>query len=261
MDTGHACSPIVKHPSAAEISGKCGADDENAGLFPLLPRVYVISETRLFREGLNAMLSREGRLDVIGQGSCANALQEIGMLAPELVLLDMAGHNSLAVPRQLRVVLPALRIVAVALAELDADVIACAEAGICGYVPQDGNVEDLIATMMRSLSGELICTPRITALLFDRVATLSSGRPPNPSFEALTRREREIAGLIGRGLQNKEIARRLCLSNATIKNHVHNILQKLQIQRRSEIFGQRFDVDPRRGDDAAMQSGRHQRSA
>jgi DNA-binding NarL/FixJ family response regulator len=237
-----------------------GGDDDDAGLAPLRPRVYITSETRLFREGLKAMLNGEGRLDVIGQGSCANALREIGILTPELVLLDMAGHDSLAVPRQLRVILPGLRIVAVALTGLDADVIACAEAGVCGYVAQDGNVEDLVATIMRALSGELICTPRITALLFDRVATLSSGRPPNPSFEALTRREREIAWLMGRGLQNKEIARRLCLSNATVKNHVHNILQALQIQRRSEIFGQRFDVDPPRGDDVTRPSGRHQRS-
>jgi DNA-binding NarL/FixJ family response regulator len=137
--------------------------------------------------------------------------------------------------------------VAVALAEREADVIACAEAGICAYVPQSGTVEDLVEAMTRSLNGELICPPRIAALLFDRVASLSTIRLPGEDEKALTTREREIAGLIARGLQNKEIARRLCLGNATVKNHVHNILQKLRIQRRNDIFGRRFDIDPWRG--------------
>jgi DNA-binding NarL/FixJ family response regulator len=150
----------------------------------------------------------------------------------------------LALPGKLRAILPGLRVVAVAVSELGADVIACAEAGICGYVARDGSVEHLIGTITRALSGELLCPPQITAMLFDRVATLYSSRSPSPSGETLTRREREIAGLIARGLQNKEIARCLCLGNATVKNHVHNILRKLNIQRRNEIFGQRFDIDP-----------------
>lgn len=261
MGKRHVSTPIGNQVPAARTSRKCGGDDDDTGLAQLLPRIYITSETRLFREGLNAMLGHAGGLDVIGLGSCGDALREIGTLTPELVLLDMAGHNSLAVPRQLRAILPALQIVAVALVELDADVIACAEAGICGYVAQDGNVEDLITTIFRALSGELVCPPKITALLFGQLATLSSGRPPNSSSETLTAREREIAGLIALGLQNKEIARRLGLGNATVKNHVDNILQKLKIQHRSEIFGQRFDIDPRRGDGAAMPSGRLQRSA
>jgi two-component system, NarL family, nitrate/nitrite response regulator NarL len=73
---------------------------------------------------------------------------------------------------------------------------------------------------------------------------MSIPRPPGASDEALTRREREIAGLIARGLQNKQITRCLSLGNATVKNHVHNVLQKLGIQRCSEIFGWRFDIGP-----------------
>jgi DNA-binding NarL/FixJ family response regulator len=220
----------------------------------LLPHAYIISETRLFREGLMAMMTREGRIEVVGHGSCPEALQEIGNLAPDVALLDMARHDCLVIPRQLHTILPALRIVAVAVADLETDIIACAEAGICGYVAQSGTVEDLIATIKRALGGELVCPPRIAALLFNRVATLAADRPSSPLEEALTRRELEIAGLITGGLQNKEIARRLGLCNATVKNHVHNILQKLSIQRRGEIMGRRFDSDPRRGDAAANPS-------
>jgi two-component system, NarL family, nitrate/nitrite response regulator NarL len=188
-----------------------------------------------------AIIIREGGLEVVGHGSCPDALKEIGSLAPNLALLDMAAHDCLVIPRQLHTILPALRIVAVAVAGLETNIIACAEAGICGYVPHSATIEDLMGALLRALTGELMCSPRIAALLFDRLATLAIGRLPIPPDGPLTRREREIAGLIARGLQNKEIARRLCLGHATVKNHVHNILQKLNIQRRSEIFGRCFD--------------------
>ena len=206
-----------------------------------LPQVYIVSETLLFREGLKAMLVRNGALNVIGHGSSADALREVRNLAPQSVLLDMAGSDSLVVPRQLRLILPDIRIVAVALAEQEARIVACAEAGICAYVAQNATVEDLVAAILRSLNGEVICPPNITALLFDRLASLAAGRILGNSDDVLTRREREIAEMIARGLQNKEIARRLCLGNTTVKNHVHNILQKLKIQRRTEMFGQHFD--------------------
>jgi two-component system nitrate/nitrite response regulator NarL len=144
MGTGHASNPIAKHAPAARTSGQGSTNNDAPGLPTQPPRVYIISETRLFREGLNAMLIREGGLDVVGHGSCADALEEIGTLTPSSLLLDMAGHDCLAVPRKFHTILPALRIVAVAVSELEADIIACAEAGICGYVAQDGTVEDLI---------------------------------------------------------------------------------------------------------------------
>lgn len=219
------------------------------------PRIYLISDTRLFREGLSAMLRRESRLVVVGHGAFADALSEIKDLAPDLVLLDMTGPESLRIPTQLHLLLPDLRIVAVALAEQEADVLACAEAGICAYVPQTATVEELVAAIMRSLNGELVCPPRITALLFDRIATLAKAGLSAAATEALTPREREIAALLALGLQNKEIARRLRLGNATVKNHVHNILQKLKIGRRSEIFGRRFEVRPWQGQVAMQPRG------
>jgi two-component system nitrate/nitrite response regulator NarL len=167
----------------------------------------------------------------------------------------MAGHDCLVIPRQLHIILPALRIVAVAVAELETDVIACAEAGICGYVAQSGTVEDLVGALLRALTGELICSPRVAALLFGRLAALSAGRQPSPADDQLTQRERQIAELIARGLQNKEIARHLCLGHATVKNHVHNILQKLNIQRRSEIFGRHYDFGRWRGGEPATPDG------
>jgi two-component system, NarL family, nitrate/nitrite response regulator NarL len=254
-----ASDPIENPTSTVGSSRRRGTVDDTPGLSPLLPRVYIISETRLFREGLMAMMTREGRLKVVGHGPCPEALQEIGNLAPDVALLDMAGRDCLVIPRQLHIILPALRIVAVAVAELETDIIACAEAGICGYVAQSGTVDDLVGALLHALTGELICSPRVAALLFGRLAALSAGHQPCRTDDGLTRRERQIAELIALGLQNKEIARRLCLGHATVKNHVHNILQKLNIERRSELFGRHFDFGRWRGGkpttpDAALQN-------
>ena len=155
--------------SATAPPGQYNQDNDDRGRDSRAPRIYITSETRLFREGLNAVLARENTVDVVGNGSCSDTLEEIRKLTPELVLLDIAGYDSLALPGKLRAILPGLRVVAVAVSERGPDVIACAEAGICGYVAQDGNVEHLIGTIMRALSGELVCPPRITAMLFNRV--------------------------------------------------------------------------------------------
>jgi DNA-binding NarL/FixJ family response regulator len=205
------------------------------------PRVCVVSDVRLFREGLFASLSGQTGIDVVGTGCAAEAHDLVLVLRPDALLLDLAARDSLALPRSLVALLPSLRVVAFAVTEAETDVLACAEAGISGYVAQDGSVEDLVGTVLHAVDGELVCPPRIAALLFQRVAALSVQAPSGPS-EPLTPREREIAGLVARGLPNKAIARELRLAPATIKNHVHNILQKLSLQRRGEI--------------AARQSGR-----
>jgi DNA-binding NarL/FixJ family response regulator len=207
-------------------------------------RVYIASEVRLYREGLTGMLARCGGLEIIGHGAFAEALAEIGALGPDVVLLDYTGENCRIFCQEAHALLPGLRLVAVAVGELDDEVIACAEAGICEYVRRSGSVEDVERAITRSLTGEVLCSPRVAALLFARLAGLSSRQGEALAGANLTLREREIAGLVARGLANKEVARRLRLSHATVKNHVHNILNKLGIQRRGEIAGLRIATRP-----------------
>jgi DNA-binding NarL/FixJ family response regulator len=133
-----------------------------------------------------------------------------------------------------------VRVVAFAVADVDENVLACAEAGISSYVTQTGSSEDLVAAVRAALRGELVCSPRIAGLLFRRMAAIRGGRPV-ASGTALTPREREIAGMLTRNLPNKEIARRLRLGPTTVKNHVHSILQKLNIHRRGEVA--RLQID------------------
>jgi DNA-binding NarL/FixJ family response regulator len=196
------------------------------------PRVYIVSDVRLHREGLILGLDRQSQLTVLGAGSSGEVLNEIRILRPDVLLLDLGARDSLSIPRLAQLCLPRLRVVAFAVAEAPENVLACAEAGISGYVAQDGSMEDLIAAVLRVLQGELVCSPQIAALLFDRIA---SGRSTTRTYALLTRREREIVALIACNLPNKEIARRLRLCPATVKNHVHNILRKLNINRRSDI--------------------------
>jgi two-component system, NarL family, nitrate/nitrite response regulator NarL len=207
------------------------------------PRVYVVSEVRLFREGLNGMLVQQGELKVVGQGSRSEALAELGALRPEVALLDAHGNDCRVFCHQALLIIPDLRVVAVAIGELDTDVMACIEAGISGYVPRDGSVEDVVRAVTCALAGEALCSPRLAASLFSRLASLSSSHAVELPGATLTLREREIAELVARGLPNKEIARRLRLGYPTVKNHVHNILQKLNLQRRGEIAVLRFGAE------------------
>jgi DNA-binding NarL/FixJ family response regulator len=134
---------------------------------------------------------------------------------------------------------PATRVVVLGLPAGDQALLDCAEAGAAGYVSRDASLADLKAALQSAVLGELRCTPRDAAALLRRVALLAAQRSgPAPTGAALTQREVEIAGLIDGGLSNKEIARRLGIEVSTVKNHVHNILEKLQVHRRGEAVSQ-----------------------
>jgi DNA-binding CsgD family transcriptional regulator len=113
------------------------------------------------------------------------------------------------------------------------ELIACAEAGIVGFVTRDASVDDLVDAIRNALRGEVICSARVSGLLFQRMAALSGATQAPSNMRLLTRRECEIAKLVYEGMSNKEIARSLRIASATVKNHVHNILEKLQVSRRS----------------------------
>jgi DNA-binding NarL/FixJ family response regulator len=178
---------------------------------------------------------------MVGAGGSGDFQEQISALRPDSLLLDLAVPGSLTIPRRAQEVLPGLRVVAFAVADVDENALACAEAGFSSYVMQDGSPEDLVAAVLSALRGELVCSPRVAGLLFSRMATLCDGQPIASIDAPLTRREREIAALVACNLPNKEIARRLRLGPTTVKNHVHNILQKLNIHRRGEIAGLRFE--------------------
>jgi DNA-binding NarL/FixJ family response regulator len=197
-------------------------------------RVVLASDVRLYREGLAQSLGRADRIDIVGAaGTGDEAANAVRRLLPDVVLLDMSMRDSPGFVGEILCASPETRVVAFAVAGDESDVIAYAEAGICGYVARDGTVADVVAAVESAARGETICSPKVAAEAFRRLADLSaSGQPAQAPH--LTARESEIVALIDEGLSNKQIARRLFITLATVKNHVHNVLEKLQVGRRGE---------------------------
>lgn len=204
-------------------------------------RVVVHSPVRLFGEGVAAFVRSIDFIETVETADSADALEEkLHTVGTDLALLDITAPSSLTHARSLKRRFPDLTMVALAVADMAADVIACADAGFIAYVPRDASTSELASILRHAKEGETICDPRIARSLFDELA--KRGTTPMASAEltssVLTRREIETARLLSSGLSNKEIARELHVSVATIKNHVHSVLQKLGVSRRSQVARQ-----------------------
>jgi two-component system, NarL family, nitrate/nitrite response regulator NarL len=200
----------------------------------LRPRIIIVSDIRLYREGLALSLARADRLVVVGVAdTVASALTCIEEKNPDVVLLDFAMHDALALAHTIAAAPMQVKVVAFSVADTEDEVCECAEAGIAGYVARNGSIEDLIAAIENAVRGEVLCSPRVAGSLFRRLATQVQTTRQRPPEMALTAREQDIIAIIDRGLSNKEIARQLKISLPTVKNHVHNILEKLQVSRRA----------------------------
>lgn len=197
-------------------------------------RVLVVSSVRLFQEAFVALLERQHGITVVGVASPPQASAIADELRPDIVLFDATREDSLDYAKGLADRRPAPKLVAFGVAETDAEVVSLAAAGISAYVRNDAAAEEVAAILASAMRGELLCSPRAAATLCQRVALLSRGAQTGTPAAALSKRELQIATLIDRGLSNKDIARRLGIQAATVKNHVHNILEKLQVHRRGE---------------------------
>jgi two-component system, NarL family, nitrate/nitrite response regulator NarL len=209
------------------------------------PAVVVLSDVRVLREGLSLSLSTEGSLDILGAfASMVSLIEDVTTRPPDAIILDMTTCDGLELARELHANFPTAKIVAFAVRDVEDEIIAGAMAGISTCVHRDAGVGDLVAEVLNTVNGELHCSPRLAARLLQQITSMSSATGAaahtwrdNPSgLKALTRRELEVMTLVERGLSNKEIARALHISFATAKNHVHHILEKLQVRRRGQAL-------------------------
>jgi two-component system nitrate/nitrite response regulator NarL len=207
------------------------------GASPVI-HVLVVSEITLYRQGLADSLGRHSgsAIEVIGAVSGPAELPEAieGQESPDIILLDMSGDDALGAVRRLLVEVPDARLIAITVRRRESDVIVCAEAGVAGFVTAEASLKDLVAAIESASRGEILCSPRMTAALWSRVAKLARQDHEVRRTAPLTAREREVIALIDEGLSNKEIASRLYIELATVKNHVHHILDKLGVKRRAE---------------------------
>jgi two-component system nitrate/nitrite response regulator NarL len=202
----------------------------------VLPRVYILSTIRLLREGLVRALSRHSSIEIVGAADEA-VLNEIVESRPDVVLLDVSNAAALEWSTSLLRVIPDLKIVALGVDEVEPVVLACAKAGVSGFVYAQGSANDVVAAVHSAVRGELACSPRTAGMLLNRISSLA-GTAKDSSDDSLTPREQEVMTLVTEGLSNKQIATLLGIRDATVKNHVHSILGKLRVRRRGEAAAQ-----------------------
>lgn len=214
--------------------------------------VVITSDIRIYCEGLGQILARTHNINVVGVASNVDAaIASISDQSPKVLLLDMTMSGSCSLAEHISRFNPDIKIVALAVSYDEGNIMQCAEAGITCYVPREATVKELVEAMMEAVKGECYCPPKIAAFLLKKMQHLthsakskylpsaigdlqsqsnsSSQRPVH-----LTRREQQIAGLLAEGLSNKQIARDLSIEVSTVKNHVHNVLLKLDVKNRSQ---------------------------
>lgn len=204
-------------------------------------RVAILGDIRLNREALAAFVAADPRLEPVTVAD--PAALESGSAGPvHVVVVDGIGEDrGEAIMRELRGI--AAPVVVLGAPRDDEDVIALAELGVVGFVERDGTLAELVGTILRAAGGQASVPPRIATTLLRRVTSFRDERA-SAGASALTMRERQVVELIAEGLSNKEIAGRLCIEVATVKNHVHNILEKLEVSRRGDAVARLRIVPP-----------------
>ena len=198
-------------------------------------RLLILGEVGFYREALAGSLGRDPRFEVVAVAAgVEEALELLGHVDAEILLLDTRMSEGTVAVRELAVAAPQVKLIALAVPEIEHEVIALAEAGASAYVTPDGSIEELASVVQCVESGEVPCSPGMVAGLFRRVAALAGEGGLDPTEEKLTERELDVLRLIEEGLSNKEIAAALSIELPTVKNHVHRILEKLHVHRRSE---------------------------
>lgn len=201
--------------------------------------VAVVQPHRLFREALTLSLGVRERISVLVAAATADELVvPADGLAPDVVVLDLGlpGRQGLDEARRLAARFPSSRVLMIGCSHLELDVLASIEAGAAGYLLDEASHGDLVRSIHAVATGRALCSPRVASLLFTRVAEVASEatRRSVQSLVHLTPREVEILELIEAGQSNKEIGARLGIELQTVKNHVHNILERMQVRTRGE---------------------------
>jgi two-component system nitrate/nitrite response regulator NarL len=199
-------------------------------------RVLLVSEVRLYREGLQRVLQATDEVDLVGATTFADeAIDHARKLAPAVVVLAIAMSECFSVARRLSQACKSSRAVVVAVPESETEVIAGLRAGVAGFVTREASFTDMLDAIRAVARGELYCSPNITHL-FQRIATAGFLRETLDPVEGLTAREKQILSLLMQGLSNKMISRSLGIGLPTAKNHVHSIFAKLGVHGRAEAI-------------------------
>ena len=198
-------------------------------------RVLIVDDHDLFRTGLRNLLEEQG-VQISGEAaSGSEAVRSVRELAPDVVVMDlnMPDMGGVEATRHISAVAPLTRVLVLTISDEDADVMDAILAGACGYLLKDASIEELMAGIRAAWRGESLISPGIAAKVLQRVrATSANPEIADTIRSELSDREIEVLKLIANGKDNAVIAAELHISPKTVKNHISNILMKLQIDNR-----------------------------
>jgi DNA-binding NarL/FixJ family response regulator len=215
------------------------ATDVQRGRDPI--RVLIVDDHALFRRGLEMVLAEEADIELVGEASDgAEAVEKADEALPDVVLMDirMPRSSGIEACRAMKDVAPSTKIVMLTISDEEEDLFEAIRAGASGYLLKDIPYDEVADVVRAVHDGQSLINPSMAAKLLTEFAALAkrdeserSERVPAPR---LTDREIEVLKLVARGMNNRDIAKELFISENTVKNHVRNILEKLQIHSRME---------------------------
>jgi DNA-binding NarL/FixJ family response regulator len=233
-ETGTSSGNMQRELSRMERNGQRGSAEPK-------PAALVVSEVLIYREGIAAGLNRLGDIEIVAAVRSVELSAELRARSIRILFVDISNERSRECARTALEIAPDVQVIGFGMTTED-EGLAGAELGVTAFVDHDGTIADLNQAAKRALSGIPVCPPQLTTRLLQRVAQLARRARPKSDAQ-LTDREREVASLVEEGLSNKEIAGALNISPATVKNHVHIILDKLNLPRRRMVMLERPVTD------------------
>ena len=201
-------------------------------------RVAVVDDQELFRRGLIMLVSAEDDIEVVGEASDGDEATELAAaMVPDVVLMDvrMPKRSGIEACRTIKQVAPSAKIIMLTVSDEEGDLYDAIKNGASGYLLKDASIDQVAQAIRVVADGQSLISPSMAAKLLEEFKTISTvGSKPDVILPKLTDRELEVLNLVARGLNNREIARDLYISENTVKNHVRNILEKLQLHSRME---------------------------
>ena len=197
-------------------------------------RVLLVDDHDLFRTGLRNLLEEQG-VQVVGEAANGlDAVRSVREAAPDVVVMDlnMPGKTGVEATREITSFAPLTRVVVLTISDQDEDVMDAIVAGACGYLVKDSSIQELIRGIKSAAVGESLISPPIAAKVLQRMRAVTLDRGAEKIRAELSDRELEVLRLIANGKDNSQIAEALHISPKTVKNHISNILMKLQIENR-----------------------------
>jgi DNA-binding NarL/FixJ family response regulator len=200
-------------------------------------RVLVVDDHELFRRGLTMLLGVEQGIEVVGEASDGAEGTELAVSsAPDVVLLDvrMPKQSGIEACVAIKAASPTTKIVMLTVSDEEADLYEAVKNGASGYLLKDSSIEEVAQGIRVVAEGQSLISPSMAAKLIDEFKTMSRpDRSQGPALK-LTERELDVLRLVAKGLSNRDVAHRLAISENTVKNHVRNMLEKLQLHSRME---------------------------